>query len=137
MKHELVYSALVTPDGTVLESLHRHDYRDHYDEKTQRRYMIDGGLDYVRRSAWGDEEMIRVYSTEPFEKVRQYAYRVERGRGSFGRVAICNLSNERLDQVFAELDLKLSDRDKELDTHYQLLKLETAYRDKNKVRPLA
>lgn len=131
MKHELVYSALVTPDGTVLESLHRHDYKEHFDEKKRRTYMLDGGLDYIQRSDWGDERLISVYSTEPYEKVRDYAYRIERKKGSFVRVVLSALADDRLKHAFAFLDERLSEHDKELDTHYQLLKLEIAYRAKN------
>ena len=37
------------PDGTRLESRHRHDYQTHIDANGDE-YMLDGGLDYVRRS---------------------------------------------------------------------------------------
>ena len=50
----LVYNALRTPDGTVIESRHRHDYVT-YDDANGKSYMVDGGLDYLRRSANGDE----------------------------------------------------------------------------------
>lgn len=55
----LIYNALRTPDGTVLTSRHRHDYVTHID-KNGKEYMIDGGLDYVRSSANGDEEYLTV-----------------------------------------------------------------------------
>ena len=49
-----------TPDGTILESKHRHDYVTHLDANGKE-YMLDGGLAYVRSSAYGDEEMLTVY----------------------------------------------------------------------------
>lgn len=70
MKH-IVYSALQTPDGTIIESKHRHDYVTHHD-KNDKEYMIDGGHDELKwTSGHGDEKFILVYDDDPFEEVRK------------------------------------------------------------------
>lgn len=45
---QLLYNAIKTPDGTILESKHRHDFVE-YRDKNGQYYMVDGGLDYSRR----------------------------------------------------------------------------------------
>jgi len=44
----IVYNAIQTPDGTVIQSKYRHDYVE-YTDKNGQYYMVDGGLDYPRR----------------------------------------------------------------------------------------
>ena len=48
----------------------RHDYKTHLDANGKT-YMIDGGLDYVRCSANGDEIHHCVWDDDPFDKVRK------------------------------------------------------------------
>ena len=46
---QLVANRIRTPDGTILQSYNRHDYKTHHDLNGEA-YMIDGGLDYSKRS---------------------------------------------------------------------------------------
>lgn len=47
--HQIIYNAIQCPDGTILESRHRYDYKTHRDEVTGEVYMCDGGEAYLRR----------------------------------------------------------------------------------------
>jgi len=67
----ILASRLRTPDGTILQSFHRHDYVT-YTDKNGKQYMIDGGTEYVRRSAHGDEEQLTTYSDSPHEEIREH-----------------------------------------------------------------
>jgi len=69
----LVYHAIQTPDGTILESLHRHDFRSHKDSVSGETYMIDGGIDYLRGSVNTIKPKdLSVYISDGHEKVREY-----------------------------------------------------------------
>jgi hypothetical protein len=50
------------PDGTILQSFHRHHYVEY------KGCSVDGGLEYVRIS--GDLENLCVYTDSPFEDIR-------------------------------------------------------------------
>lgn len=67
---QIVYNALQTPDGTIIQSKHRHDFVTH-DDKNGKKYMIDGGTDYCRRSNNGDEVTISLTVADPIHKIRE------------------------------------------------------------------
>ena len=87
-----------TPDGTMLESEHRHDYVTHLDANGNK-YMLDGGLDYVRCSANGDEEMLTVYDDDPHEDIRgvvKWGTYGKNGDETLVHVRIADMSTQHL-----------------------------------------
>ena len=64
-------SQIRTPDGTILRSQHRHDYKTYTDANGET-YMIDGGYDYFRSSVNRvPAENITVYTDDPHEIKRE------------------------------------------------------------------
>ena len=61
---KLVSNRIRTPDGTILESMHRHDYVS-YTDANGKEYMVDGGLDYLRRN---------IHDDAPYEDLSLYCY---------------------------------------------------------------
>ena len=71
-QRNLVANKIITPDGTVLQSFSRHDYKTYVDKLCGETYMVDGGLVYLRRSV--NEipyKEASVYDDEPFEVIRK------------------------------------------------------------------
>ena len=64
---DLIRNAIQTPDGTIIESTHRHDYGTHKDDLTGKTYMVDGGLQYTRSSVHEDQKYLHLYNDEPHE----------------------------------------------------------------------
>jgi len=71
----VLLSRIKTPDGTILTSWHRHDYKSH-DDANGEQYMIDGGTAYFR--SWVNsvpaENLSQSYKPDDHEHNRQYSY---------------------------------------------------------------
>jgi len=78
---QLVSNKIMTPDGTILQSFHRHDYVTHLD-KNGKVYMVDGGLEYLRRSVYEDAPYIELscYTDDSFDTVRNVFHWGTRGK---------------------------------------------------------
>ena len=99
----IIYNALRTPDGTVLESAHRHDYKEYVDSNGKT-YMIDGGLDYIRASANGDEVFLTVYSDGPHDDIREFMKWGTRGKDGKQPLRYVALKDMDTDHIQACLD---------------------------------
>ena len=101
MMDNIVYSGLRTPDGTLLESWSRHDYVTHIDANGKE-YMLDGGLDYVRCSANGDEELITYTINDDHTTVRQHVSwgtYGPNGNQPYRRVKVADMETDHLEKV--------------------------------------
>lgn len=91
----LIRNAMQTPDGTVIESTHRHDYVTHLDANGKE-YMLDGGLEYVRASAHGDEKWLTVTIEDDHSVVRdalKWGTYGKNGDQPLRRITLSEMSN--------------------------------------------
>lgn len=90
-----------TPDGTIIQSITRHDYVEHKDQNGKF-YMVDGGIlgEYIRCSAnIQDCENLCVRYKDGHEKVRQVKFwgaRGKDGKAKLRRVSVSEMSDDHL-----------------------------------------
>tara|TARA_R110000796_G_scaffold8536_13_gene27931 strand:- start:2668 stop:3147 length:480 start_codon:yes stop_codon:yes gene_type:complete len=81
MKNRILYSAIITPDLTLLASYNRHDIQIHSDSITGKEYGIDGGNDYQRLIGdFADTMSIIVRINDPISVLREIT-----GRSGYGK----------------------------------------------------
>lgn len=105
-KEQLLRNAIQTPDGTVLESKHRHDYVAHVDKITGKTYFVDGGLDYIRRSAHNDQINLSLWLDMPHEVLREqvtWGNRGVDGKQPLAYLPIAQMSTEHIEAVIANV----------------------------------
>jgi hypothetical protein len=99
---QLIYNAIRTPDGTILESRHRHDYVTHTD-KNGDYYSTDGGTDYLHRTVNDvPAEDLSLYDDSPHEVIREYLSRGGRGKNMdepLKYVLLKDIDNDWLDAI--------------------------------------
>ncbi len=97
--NDIILNAIRTPDGTVLESRTRHDYVT-YKDANGKRYMVDGGLDYIRRSNNSDEEDLTVMLNDGHKTVREaltWGTRGIDGKEELRYVRLCDMTTEHIE----------------------------------------
>jgi len=133
MNRQIVLNRIRTPDGTILISYHRHDYKTHLD-KNGLEYMVDGGTEYLRRNIHENNgyEELSLYLDDPFEILRENVCRG--GRGKDGKQPLTWVP---LNQMSDEWVKACIDYNKTLgldnSTSSQLYRKELAYRIENNI----
>jgi hypothetical protein len=99
----LLANRIITPDGTMLQSYHRHDCK-FYTDANGKEYMVDGGIEY-RRGIIHDDAPSKdacVYSDDPHDVIRDAfhwgTYGIE-GKLPIRWVPLCALSNKHIHNI--------------------------------------
>ena len=130
MTNRLLRNAIQTPDGTILESRHRHDYKE-YEDANGWVYVVDGGLDYIRRTVNKNEPATDLSLTEymPHFMVREnvtWGTYGKAGDQPLSYIAIADMSDGHLQAVL--------DTQKNMYPQVQdLMQAEIEYREQEKL----
>lgn len=125
---KLVRQAIQTPDGTILESRHVHDYVGHTDTVTGEYYMVDGGLEYCHRTFNNvPATEMSVYLEDGIEVVREAVTWGTRGKDGKQPVRLIKLSE--MSNTHIEACLETQPR---MHAHYrEAFTMELEYRKQN------
>lgn len=103
MKRHLLVNAIITPDGTRIQSFNTHDYKSHKDLNGET-YVVDGGLDYLKRSVNKiPYTECSLYSDDSFDLIRESFHWGTYGKGGKGPLTWKSLSNLDKDHIEAIL----------------------------------
>jgi len=126
MEKYIVYSAIHTPDGTILESKHVHDYVQHLD-KNGETYILDGGTEYIRRSVNKEEAKdISLYSDAPHSLIRE---KVSRGsRGKSGREELKYILLKDIDDEYLQAIIDYEESNRPQNKYLPIYRAEQKFR---------
>lgn len=126
---QIILNRIRTPDGTILTSYFRHDFKTHVD-KNGETYMTDGGQDYLKRSVNTiPYEDLSVNSDSPFEVIRLNLFwgtRGKDGKSSLKWISISEMENSHLE---AFIDLRFGS-----EMYRNYMKQELEYRKLNNIQ---
>lgn len=100
---KILARAIITPDGTVLQTFTGHDYKEHLD-KNGEVYMIDGGPSIYGRSSVNIVEPKHVIVTidSPFEEIRNWFHwgsYGKSGKEKLTRIPLKDLTEEHIQAI--------------------------------------
>ena len=100
---QLVSNKIMTPDGTIIQSFHRHDYVVHLD-RNGHKYMVDGGLEYLRRNIHEDAPYteLSLCCDDNFDDIRRefhWGTRGKDGRQPLKWKPLCDLDTTHIEAI--------------------------------------
>lgn len=133
MEKVIILNQIETPDGTILTSYNRHDYKTHLD-KNGFEYMVDGGNEYLRRNTIPEApyKELSLYLDSPYELIREKHCRGGRGKNGdqpLTWVPLKDMSDSWL-KACIDYNIKLGLKDS---VASQLYYREIEYREKNNI----
>lgn len=125
---QLIYNAIRTPDGTILESRHKHDFVTHIDANGEY-YQNDGGHDYFHRSVNKvPAEDLSLYDDSPHEVIREYLSRGSRGKS--GREPLIYIKLKDVDDEYLQAIIDYEELNRPQNIYLKHFKNEIEYRSK-------
>jgi len=133
MERQIVLNRIKTPDGTVLVSHHRYDYKTHID-KNGLEYSVDGGTYYLKRNFYIEApyEELTLYLDDPFEILRENV--CIGGRGKDGNQPLTWTPLNKMSDEWVKACIEYNKNlglDKSISS--QLYKKELEYRKENNI----
>lgn len=109
---QIVANRIRTPDGTILQSYHVHDYKTYLD-KNGYTYMVDGGTEYLRRTIIDEapHEELSVMVTDSHEDIRaafHWGTRGKDGKQPLSWVALKDLDTDHIEAIL-DTQTRISD----------------------------
>lgn len=133
MEKHIILNQIQTPDGTILKSMHRHDYVTYMD-KNGLMYMVDGGNEYLRRNVHKDNPYIEmsIYSDAPFEIIRKNYHRG--GRGKDGKQRLTWTPMDKMSDIWLK-NCIIYNNEQGLENSFanEMYKKELEYRKQNNI----
>ncbi len=132
MKNTIIFSAIETPDGTLISSNNRHDFKSHEDKLTGKTYSIDGGNDYQKIS--GDIKDLTSYiirSNDPISVIRCITGRAGYGPDGNGEYRACLLKDMSDDWLTSSIDYVKEAQVEGCDIYADIYQRELDYRMAN------
>lgn len=99
-ERRIILNRIQTPDGTILTSFHRHDFKLYKDSLTGEEYLVDGGTSYIRRSENNTPyKELSIYSNAPFIKIREAFHWGTKVEGRLDFKPLCELEIDHIENV--------------------------------------
>lgn len=119
MEKKIALNSIQTPDGTILISHHRHDYKK-YQDQNGRIYIVDGGRDYLKRGFETEdfiEKSIFYDEQTDFQILREAFHWGNRGKNGdmeLKYLPISEMSNSHIQAILENYSNSISGEYKEL-----------------------
>ena len=133
MERQILCNRIQTPDGTILTSYNRHDFKTHLD-KNGYIYMVDGGMDHLRRNIVQEapHTELTVYDDAPFETIREVLYRG--GRGKDGRQPLKYVALNEMSNDWVQATITYEEDHRPDNKYLKYYRQELEYRKDNNIR---
>lgn len=132
MKNTILFSAIETPDGTLLETTSRHDFKSHTDNLTGKVYSVDGGNEYQKIS--GDLKDLTSYivrSNDPISIIRSITGRAGNGADGEGEYRVCLLKDMSDEWLSSSIEYVKEAQSEGYDIYADIYQRELDYRSAN------